>query len=33
MDGWIAKTKHGEWWLMKMKIVLQNQTYNNCKDI
>ena len=33
MDGWINEIKRDGWWLMKMKIVLQNQTYNNSKDI
>ena len=26
MDGWKNEIKHDGWWLMKMKIVLQNQT-------
>ena len=33
MDGWKYEIKQDGQWLMKMKIVLQNQTYNTSKDI
>ena len=33
MDGWKYEIKLDGWWLMKTKIMLQNQTYNYSKDI
>ena len=33
MDRWKNEVKEDGWWLMKMKIMLQNQNLNNSEDI